>query len=175
MNKYSLKLHLQQELAPFTSTLKATSFDKENQQHLCNDEQTTAVYDFDAYVKERCIHPTPASPDAIHAGNKDLYFVEFKNQRAANVDKEQMQKKFRSGTQILKDLLNDFGARDCKYHFCVVLKNQTKPRYMDYRHIERSIVKFGLDALNRACGDFYDSVVTESLDFYIRTFNSLRC
>ena len=175
MNKYSLKEHLQEELAPFVSTFKATSYDEENKQHLCSDASTSNVYDFDAYVKERCLHPIPASPDAIHIGSKDLYFVEFKNQCAGDVNKDRMQRKFQEGTTILRNLLREFAAKDCKYHFCVVFKNQSKPPYMDSRHIEQNVVRFGLDELNQQLGGFYDHVVTESLDFYVREFKALKC
>lgn len=175
MNKYSLKAHLQAKLEPFASTFKATSYDEENKQHLCSDASTPNVYDFDAYVQECCAHPIPASPDAIHVGTKDLYFVEFKNQLPGAVDKERIQRKFQAGTVILKDLLQEFSARDCQYHFCVVFKNQPKPRYMDFRHIENNVVKFGLGELNRQMGGFYDHVVTESLDFYLKEFKELRC
>jgi len=175
MNKYSLREHLQQALEPFVSTLKAASYDKTNQEYVCKDKAISEVYDFDAYVKERCKHPIPASPDAIHIGSKDLYFVEFKNQRISDIDKSQMQRKFKAGTEILKDLLQDFSAKDCRYHFCVVTKSQPKPRFMDFRHVEKSVVSFGLDELNKELGDFYDHVVTESLDFYIKEFESLQC
>ena len=175
MNKYSLKNHFQEALTPFASTFKATSYDEENKQHLCSDASTPNVYDFDAYVKERCPHPVPASPDAIHLGGKDLYFVEFKNQRAGDVNKEQMQRKFQAGTSILKNLLQEFAARDCKYHFCVVFKNQPKPRYMDFRHVENNVVKFGLGELNQQLGNFYDHVVNEGLDFYVKEFKALQC
>lgn len=175
MNKYSLREHLQEELAPFASTFKATSYDEENKQHLCSDASTPDVYDFDAYVKESCLPPIPASPDAIHVGSKDFYFVEFKNQRASDVNKEQMQRKFEAGTTILQNLLQEFTAKDCQYHFCVVFKNQPRPRYMDFRHIENNVVKFGLGELNRQLGDFYDHVVTESLDFFVKEFKALKC
>lgn len=175
MNKYSLKQHLAQKLEPFLSTFKVTSFDNANNEHLCSDEVTEEVYDFDAYVRARGADPIPASPDAIHAGSKDLYFVEFKNQRIADIDKTQMQRKFEAGTEILKALLQDFSARDCRYHFCVVMKNQPRSRYMDFRHIERNVVRFGLDELNQKLGGFYDHVVTESLDFYIEEFKALQC
>lgn len=175
MNKYSLKDHMRSELEPYTSTLKATSWDNANEQYLCQDQTTPDVYDFDQYVKQRCGHPTPASPDAIHIGRKDLYFVEFKNQTADQVDTEQIKKKFEAGTSILKGLLQNFGAKDCKYHFCVVMKDKPRPRYMDYRHIENSIVKFGLQALNQELGSFYDRVVTETLDFYVKEFKEIKC
>lgn len=175
MNKYSLQQHLAQKLGPYLSTFKTTSFDGANGEHLCSDETTADVYDFDAYVRALGANPIPASPDAIHTGSKDLYFVEFKNQRTADIDKTQMQRKFEAGTNILKELLREFAARDCKYHFCVVMKNQPKPKYMDFRHIEQSAVRFGLDELNQKLGGFYDRIVTESLDFYKTEFKALQC
>jgi hypothetical protein len=75
----------------------------------------------------------------------------------------------------LQSLLQGFGAKDCQYHFCVVFKEQTRPRWMDFRHLENTAVKFGLQELNQQLGDFYDQVVTESLDFYIKEFNRLHC
>jgi len=175
MNKYSLRQHLAQELGLFSSTFKHTSFDDANQEHLCNDEVTGEVYDFDAYVRARRMDPIPASPDAIHSGSKDLYFVEFKNQRASDIDKSQMQRKFEAGTEILKDLMQEFPAKDCRYHFCVVIKNQPKSRFMDFRHIEKNVVRFGLDELNQKLGGFYDHIVTESIDFYMKEFKALHC
>ena len=175
MNRYSLRQHLAQELGPNLSTFKATSLDYTNNVHLCSDEKTGEVYDFDAFVRARSADAIPASPDAIHIGSKDLYFVEFKNQRSADVDKEQMQRKFEAGTRILKALLQDFSARDCRYHFCVVMKNQPRPRYMDYRHIEQNTVRFGLGELNQKLGGFYDHVMTESLDFYVDRYKALQC
>ncbi len=173
MNRYSLKQHLAQELGPFSSTFKDTSFDSANKKYLCNDEVTGGVYDFDAYVRARGMSPIPASPDAIYTGSKDLYFVEFKNQSAP--DTAQMQRKFERGTEILKELLQDFSAKDCRYHFCVVMKNLSKPRFMDSRHIEQNVVRFGLNELNQKLGGFYDHVVTESLDFYLKEFKELQC
>lgn len=166
---------MQTKLKPFQSTLKATSFDEKNGKYLCQDETTPAVYNFDAYVKENCSHPTPASPDAIYIGNKNLYFVEFKNQYAHDVDKEQMQRKFKAGTKLLQTLLQEFTAKDCKYHFCVVTKRNSKPKYMDFRHIENNAVKFGLDELNKKLGSFYDRITTESLDFYVKEHKALKC
>ncbi len=175
MNRYNIRDYLAQELGDFSSTFKTTSFDDANKEYLCSDEVTGEVYDFDSYVLHHGVHPIPASPDAIYTGNKDVYFVEFKNQRASDIDKAQMQRKFESGTKILKSLLEDFTARDCRYHFCVVMKNQPSPRYMDYRHIEKSVVKFGLEELNEQMDHFYDHIVTENLDFYAKKFKELRC
>jgi hypothetical protein len=175
MNRYSLRQHLAKELGPHLSTFKATSLDKSNKVYLCSDEKTGQVYDFDEFVRARGADSIPASPDAIHIGRKDLYFVEFKNQRSADIDNEQMQRKFEAGTKILKELLQDFSPRDCRYHFCVVMKNQPRSRFMDSRHIGQSAVRFGLDELNQRLGGFYNHIVTESLDFYVKAFEELQC
>jgi hypothetical protein len=175
MNKYSIHAHLQQDLKLYQSTLKQTSFDKENQEYLCQDEVLKDVYDFDAYIQKTSAHPIPASPDAIYIGVKNLYLIEFKNQFPADIDKQQMQRKFRAGTIILQRLLQQFTPKDCQYCFCVVFKNQPKPRYMDFRHVANNVVKFGLSELNEQLGNFYDRIVTEHLDFYVNEFKSLMC
>ena len=175
MNRYNLQNHLEEELALFRSNLKATSFDDSNREHLCNDESLPDVYDFDEYVQAHHPHPTPASPDAIHIGKKNFYFIEFKNQAVGDVDKEQMKRKFYDGTNILKDLLQDFSPRDNEYSFCVVLKKQPPPRFMNARHIEDTSLSFKIKEWNQELANFYDHIVVESVDFYARKFKSLRC
>lgn len=179
MNKYSLKEYLETELKSFSSSFKKTSLDTEKKEYLCQDESTEDVYDFDAYVRERQqklkLLTTPASPDAIHIGKKNLYFIEFKNQLHKDIDKDRMQRKFESGTNILKELLHSFTARDCKRHFCVVFKNQTRTTYKYRSHIESRPIKFKLDELNREYGNFYDHIVTEDLDFYVKQYQQLNC
>lgn len=174
MNKYKLQNFLQDELAPFKSTLKATSFDDANQSFLCRDESLENVYDFDKYVRENHSHPTPASPDAIHIAKKKLYFVEFKNQLVGDIDKEQMKRKFNDGTGILKNLLQDFAPRDTSYAFCVVLKHQS-PRYMKSRHIENTSLKLKIGAWNENLDNFYDAIIVESVDYYMQKFDGLKC
>jgi len=176
MNKFSLKEHLQAVLNSYASTFKETSYDEENKQHLCSDATTTNVYDFDAYIAASHDKSSlPASPDAIYLGQKHLYFVEFKNQLSRDIDKAQIQRKFCNGTKILKDMLEEFTPKDCCYHFCVVFKDTSKPRYFDSRHIENTAVRFGLQALNEQLGGFYDQVFTENLGFYVEKFTQLKC
>jgi len=176
MNKYDLKAFLQTTLGPYASSFKETSFDQENQEYLCRDEVTHDVYNFDDFVTTQYDQShLPASPDAIHIGKKDLYFVEFKNQYARDIDSAQIRKKFSNGTDILKSLLRDFNPRDCRYHFCVVFRNAKKPRYFDSRHIEQNSVRFGLEAVNKEHGSFYDQILTEELDFFVREFKQLTC
>ncbi|WP_232305145.1 hypothetical protein, partial [Castellaniella caeni] len=117
----------------------------------------------------------PASPDAIHLGKKQLYFVEFKNQFPSKIDNDAIRRKFKQGTKILQDMLVDFAPRDWQRLFCVAFKPNNRPTYFDSRHFEESKVRFNLDDLNAELGHFYDKVLTEDIDFYSRQFRQLKC
>jgi hypothetical protein len=176
VNKHSIRDYLGCELSTHASTFKETSYDDVNGEHLCQDESTCHVYNFDAYVRKTYDESVlPASPDAIHLGVKHIYFVEFKNRPARLINKENVQKKFRKGTGILQSLLSEFTPRDCKYNFCVVFKSQSKPRFFDSRYIERGVVRFELDALNGEFNRFYDHIITEDVSFFVERFKELRC
>ncbi len=176
MNKFSLKSFLHSSLAGHESSFKQTSYDDAKRQYLCQDQRTTDVYDFDGYVQENFPHHSlPASPDAIHIGKKNLYCVEFKNQHAGSVDSKNIQSKFRSGTEILRSMLAGFSARDCQYHFYVAYKASNRPKYFDYRPIERSTVRFSLEAINKELGGFYHRMLTEDVDFFKSEFPQLDC
>lgn len=176
MNKYNLKEFLQSELAGHASSLKGTSYDKENGEYLCKDTATSDVYDFDQYIATKFQgRQLPASPDAIHLGKKQLYFVEFKNQRLSKIDNAEIGRKFTRGTEILQDMLSDFTPRDWQRTFCVVFKKDSRPGFFDGRHFEKSKVRFNLDNLNAELGNFYDKILTEDIDFYSGQFRQLEC
>lgn len=175
MSKYNIQTFLKSRLQPYASSLHATSYDTANQQHLCQDELTPNVYDFDAYVKNNHPHHRlPASPDAIFLGTKKLYFIEFKNQLPENIDNTQLKAKFASGTNILKTLLTEFIPRDVEYIFCVVYQTK-RSRYFNPEHIESNITRFGLDKKNVELGGFYSTIIAENVDFYKNNFQQLEC
>lgn len=176
MNKYNLREYLHKELGPYQSSLYETSFDKENNEHLCSDKEASNVYDFDQYVAATCDpKKLPASPDTIFIGHKNLYFVEFKNQRANKIDSAEIKRKFSKGTEILQNLLNVFTPRDCKYHFCVVFRAEKAPKYFNPRPIEQNAVRFGLEEINIKYDRFYDQIITEDISFFKKEFKQLHC
>src|SRR5690554_4697636 len=101
MNSYSLEDFLADKLYDCQSTLKQTSYDRNNSEFLCQDESLVNVYDFDLYIENTTSQNNnkPASPDAIVVGGKNLYFVEFKNQKRADIDKPGIRSKFIQGTK----------------------------------------------------------------------------
>lgn len=175
-NKYKLEEFLQQQLESYQSTLKETSWVKHNKEYLCSDETTQPVYDFDKYVEILFGgNDLPASPDAIYIGEKQLYFVEFKNQKISDIHQEGLENKFIKGTKILNDMLKEFIARDCQYFFCVVHKSPIKPRFFDSKHIQESTLRSKLEELNKQHKNFYDKIFVNDVDFYKKEFTVLRC
>lgn len=175
MNKYNIKDFLHKTLKEHSSSLYETSFDSENQEYLCSDKKTLNVYDFDSYVASKSNETKlPASPDAILVGDKKLYFIEFKNQIPAKIDKENMRNKFKAGTAILIDLLKDFMPRDVKFIFCIVHKTEHK-RFFNSSHIEALPARFGLEKENERLDNFYYKIIGDNIDYYRKEFKQLQC
>lgn len=175
MNKYDIKDFLKKKLGEHATTLRKASFDSAKNEHLCGDNSTGHVYDFDDYVKKNYSnHELPASPDAILLGDKKLYFIEFKNQVPGRIDKKSMRDKFGKGTCVLKGLLKDFVPRDIEFVFCVVHQSENN-RYFNSGHIESMASRFGLEEENAKLGGFYSNIIAENIDHYKRTFRQLQC
>ncbi|QPT41164.1 Uncharacterised protein [Oligella ureolytica] len=180
MNDYSLTGFLKEKLQHCQSTLKATSYDKENNQYLCTDESLDNVYNFDTYIEKTTSknEKMPASPDAIHIGSKKLYFIEFKNQSKNAIETTKIKEKFRRGTEVLHDLLSEFKPRDNQYIFCVVFKHDAKSRrsHRDYQnYIESRQTHFGLDELNKELSGFYDHIITQDVEYFRQKYVNLDC
>lgn len=175
MNKFNIIDFLNSKLYRHCTTLKKSSYDVANKEYLCSDEKTANVFCFDSYV-EKNYHAArlPASPDAIVLGHKKLYFVEFKNQLPRDIDAQNMKDKFEKGTEILKELLQDFSPRDIKYIFCVVHKKQ-RARFFNSSHIQSNVARFGLAEKNVELDGFYSNILTEDVEYYKTTFNKLSC
>lgn len=177
MNKYCIQDFCNDLLKDNVSTLKETSYDCSHNEHLCNDEVTENVYNFDGYVACNFDATTlPASPDAIVVGNKKLYFVEFKNQTPPNIDNRNIKNKFISGTGILKNILEEFKPTDIELVFCLVHKEHNVGNaHFDYSHITSMSDRFSLEKLNKDMDSFYDHIIAGSVDFYKSQFFDLRC
>lgn len=171
----ALKSYLEDTFSEHKSSLMQTSFDSKNEKFLCQDKQTSPVYDFDDYVKINNVSPLPASPDAIYLGDKKFYFVEFKNSPLANIKIDNIQNKFRSGTRILADLLQEHIPQDdFKFLFCVVYQSP-EVKYFNPMHIESNIIRFGLEEINEEHGNFYNKIITNDVEFYKKNFTILKC
>lgn len=90
------------------STLKATSYDNDNDEYMVDSE--LAVCDFDAvkewYIKNKTpyANPNPKSNDELVVGNEESFFIEFKNGKIDNTVNFELNKKIYDSLFILFDL-----------------------------------------------------------------------
>ncbi len=146
------------------NTLKETSYDKENDQYLC--QSSMRVLDFDAVTKKIYPKKQPASYDALISieVKKEIFYVEFKNQKKSNIKNKEIKKKVVDSHQTLKTISSKHHVRlkDYKRILCVVYQ-QEKALYR-YRRFKENIVHFDLQAYYE--GQYFDHVITNDIDFF---------
>jgi hypothetical protein len=152
---------------PFISTLKNTSFDKDNQVYLCND-MVQKVYDFDAIIKKLYPLKQPASYDALIIDNQNIYCIEFKNQKSKIIKKDtkQIHKKLLNGYEALKEIFHTYniGMKEYQFIYCVAYQNN-KDKWR--RGIERNKIQFGLEEYK---GQYFDKIYTNDINFFTHEY-----
>lgn len=148
-------------------TLKNTSYDKENSVYMCHSDMQ--VVDFDRLTSELYPQKQPASYDAllIEEGIKDIFCIEFKNQKTSDIDNTQLHNKVKDSDATLKKLCGENSVKksDYKYKLCIVYKQDaTKPKY---RRFKENIVHFGLEVYR---GVYFDEIITNEIDFFQNEF-----
>ncbi len=158
------------EFASFESTFKATSFDSENGTNLCYDE-SREVLDFDGIVENRYpdSNERPKSFDAIYIYEEKIFLVEFKNQKPADINNSEVQKKLKEGIGLLFDLLSQLHIqkRDYAFIYCVVYKNCKEPFERYKCGISKEKVLFGLQRYEQS---LVKKVFTNNVDFFTKQF-----
>lgn len=150
------------------NTLKLTSYDKENRVYMCQSD--IEVVDFDKLTFAIYPQKQPASYDAllIEEDIKDIFCIEFKNQKTSDIDNTQLHKKVKDSDTTLKKLCseNSINKNDYNYKLCIIYKQDTtKPQY---RRFKENIVHFGLDVYS---GVYFDNIVTNEINFFQNEFN----
>lgn len=145
----------------YESTLEATSYDDEKEQHLCQDT-TAKVYDFDKIVKDKYPTKQPSSYDALLLKEYEVFCVEFKNQKYSDIDRSEIKKKLLNGKDVLDTILqeNNVPKKDYKFVFCVAYSTRAD-RWK--RGIAKNQVQFELASYVPA---YFDEVYTNDVDFF---------
>ena len=105
-----------------------------------------------------------------------VYFIEFKNQYASDIDSQQMKEKFKQGASLIKNLMGQPVLKDISYVFCVVFKDAKGDAFNSYKsYFNSSLTRFGLEDTNKEIGKFYNQIITNSISFYKQTFSELEC
>ena len=165
---------LKEERLDFFSTLKETSYDKENNEYLCSDT-TQKVIDFDKIVKEKYPNKQPSSVDAIvillKKEYKLFYLVEFKNQIPSKIDNSEVKKKLENSIDVIKDILRqcNISKKGIKFIYCIVFKSN-KSRWR--KGIEKNSILFGLETYKKESliDDIFTNDVRWMTKEYIKIF-----
>jgi len=149
-------------------TLKNTSYDKENKIYMCQSDME--VVDFDKLTFILYPEKQPASYDTllIEEDIKDIFCIEFKNQKTSDIDNSQLHKKVTDSEATLKKLCkeNNISKDSYKYKLCIVYKQDTtKPKY---RRFKENIIHFGLDKYE---GIYFAKIITNEISFFKKEFN----
>lgn len=137
---------LKERLSAYKSTLKNTSLDKENQLYLCESE--SEVYDFESFVQNDIRLKKRKTFDALLINDRQIFCIEFKNQKYSKIKNESIQGKYIDGLNTLEELLEELGLEkeieDCSFFFFVVYRNPPNMTTYRDRGFENEI-QFGLD------------------------------
>jgi len=152
----------------YNSTFKETSLDNENNVYLCTDTSQN-VLNFDKLIES--IYPNsnlrPRSFDAIYQFANDIYLVEFKNQKPAQIDNNAIIKKLHDGKKELDTFLAKLHIQKRNYAFkyCIVYKNCNKTFDKYKCGISKNIIEFGLEQYkNRVV----DDIKTDSVSSFTK-------
>ncbi len=149
----------------YISSLRNTSFDKENSIYLCNDT-SIGVYDFDAIVKNSYPSKQPSSYDALLIDNNKIFCIEFKNEKYSDITNSEIEKKLTNGKSVLLDIFtkNNIAIDDYTFIFCVAYKN-TNARWR--RGIAKNTIQFGLEEFKET---YFDEIYTNDINFFINEY-----
>lgn len=131
------------------TTFKETSYDDDNEVSLCKDE-TQKVINFDEIIAEKFPDPQksgrPKSFDAVYIYDRQIYCIEFKNQKYSDIASSDIREKFESGREELDAILQEIHIQKKDYDFiyCVCYKECIEPRERYKCGIAKGIPRFGL-------------------------------
>jgi len=157
----------------YFTTFKETSYDSSNNNNLCQDT-STQVINFDKMVEDKYpdSNVRPKSFDAIYIYEQNIFCIEFKNQKPANIDNSEVQKKLEDGKEELVKLLQDKNIQIRNYNFiyCVVYKDCKEPFDRYKCGVGKNSVLFGLEKYKNS---FVKEVITQNVSFYTKEFKKL--
>jgi hypothetical protein len=160
-----------QKYSQYKSSFKATSFDSEHGTYLCMDD-SQIVMDYDGIVAS--LYPNsqqrPKSFDALFVYGENIFCVEFKNQKPANIDNKEVQEKLVDGKKELISLLHSLNIQTKSYNFyyCVVYKKCIEPRDRYKCGIDKNAILFGLQKYKEQ--SLVKEIFTNNIEFFTKQF-----
>ena len=148
------------------NTLKNTSYDKDNKTYLCQSDKE--VVDFDALTLKLYPQKQPSSYDAllIEEGDKEVFYIEFKNQKKSDIKNQNLHKKVKDSDTTIKKLCleNSVAKSSYTYKLCIVYK---KDVIYEYRRFKERVIHFDLEQFK---GKYVDEIITNDIEFFQKEF-----
>lgn len=121
-----------QKYKQYEDTLKNTSYDKDNDEYLCSKENK--VINFDTLSLKFNKEKGKKRVDALFEKNKELFLVEFKNQKQSDIKKEDISSKFKDSLNLLERLFNELNLSFRDFEICLYLAMKDVKVYGYKRH-----------------------------------------
>ena len=162
-----LKYVLDTKFEKYLETFKNTSYDKENNEYICEDE-SRLVYDFDKIKEDKYIKH-PSSFDVLLIQDEKVFCVEFKNMKYSQVNNKNVTKKLLCGKEILEDILkeNNVAKKDYKFFYCVAYSTKAD-RWK--RGVLKNEIQFGLEAYKP---EIFDDIFTNDVEFFKNEYKKI--
>lgn len=146
---------IKQELKDYTDTLKNISYDKNNNEYMCNSE--IEVFNFDSYKEKTYKNKKSFDGLYLNLNDNEVYCLEFKNQKTCNINNQDIQGQYEDGIEILFDLLrsNNINIKEYKFYFFVIFSNSNE--ITQYRRgFKETEIFFGLEDKREELGKTID-------------------
>lgn len=132
----------------YLSTLKDISFDKSNKEYLCQSNKEVVNFDdFTQNTKDFNFNQSKSCDAVILSESlKEIYCIEFKNQKHSNVDNK-IKVKYVDSLNNIKTMFQQENIRvkDYQFYFFAVFKNPNNFNAYKSRGMQNEI-RFGLDS-----------------------------
>ena len=154
----------------YQTTFKVTSYDDNNDIHLCTDELNDNI-NFDKIIEDIYpeAHNRPNTFDAIYIKDNDIYCIEFKNENKP--DKKLIEKKLTNGKKELDKLFAKLNIQkdDYKFIFCLVY-NIHKPKFDRWK---KGTISYTINNYLKKYKDdkFISDIFTEDVEFFSKQFS----
>ena len=159
------------QFGDYLSTFKETSFDSSNSEYLCSDERQEVI-DFDKLLENKYhdSNTRPKSFDAVYIHDRQIFCIEFKNQRFSQIDNAAIRQKLVEGREELDHILAslNIAAREYDFVYCVAYKKMSEPINRYKQGIEKDSIQFGLEQYKK--NSLVKDVFTNHVDFFTRQF-----
>lgn len=171
----------------YLSSLKETSYDKNNKEYLCYSNKEVVNFDDFTQNTSDFAFKKSKSCDGVFLSeiSQEVYCIEFRNQKHSDIDNNDMKGKYIDSLINLQTIFQkeNIAVQNYQFYFFVVYKNPTNMGMYKSRGLQNQI-QFGLDYEREKYKDNYiifNSIIkTEPKDNFKRYYgkffkNNIKC